>query len=168
MHYTSPHLKCFGGGGIKSSLNNSNTLTFDLQEDMIFKNPKDIPGNTSVFPAVSWSRYPYFQGAVVMQGVRVSIQSAGPAIFEPEAQRGHVKKKKVENTLSSVRSSCTHQVMFGMGDPKNEQSNIARWFRMTSYFLLTGVRTLGGSATMKQWGFIFSLLPPTNTHTHTN
>lgn len=61
---------------------------------MIFKNPKDIPGNTSVFPAVSWSRYPYFQGAVVMQGVRVSIQSAGPAIFEPEAQRGHVKKKK--------------------------------------------------------------------------
>lgn len=142
---------------MKSSLNNSNTLTFDLQEDMIFKNPKDIPGNTSVFPAVSWSRYPYFQGAVVMQGVRVSIQSAGPAIFEPEAQRGHVKKKKVENTLSSVRSSCTHQVMFGMGDPKNEQSNIARWFRMTSYFLLTGVRTLGGSATMKQWGFIFSL-----------
>lgn len=66
-----------------------------------------------------------------MKNVRVFLQDAGPTVFKPKAQSQLFSVSKRNTTqFSSVRFSFTYHVIFGIGDPKEEQSNKAWWFLM--------------------------------------
>lgn len=92
---------------------------------MILINSEAVPGHTGVFTAVVSLSRAQLQSAVVVNDVRVSIQGAGAAVFEPETHRRPLQPPK------SIPPPCspghfTHQVIFGMGDPKEAQSMRAR------------------------------------------
>lgn len=62
-------------------------LTFDLQGDVVLIDTEVVPGYTDVFPAVVGLSCVNLQSPVLMVDVRVSVQRAGPAVFEPETDR---------------------------------------------------------------------------------
>lgn len=62
-------------------------LTFDLQVDVVLINTQVIPRYTGVFPAVVGLSCVNLQSPVLMVDVWVSVQRAGPAVFEPDTDR---------------------------------------------------------------------------------
>lgn len=100
-------------------------LTFHLKVDVILADSQAVPGHTGVFAAVVSLSRAHLQSAVVVDDVRVSIQGAGATVFKPETQKHPLEPfKEIPWARSSVR--FTHQVILGMGDPKEAQSMRAR------------------------------------------
>lgn len=62
-------------------------LTFDLQVDVVLIDTEVIPRHTGVLPAVVGLSCVNLQSPVLMVDVRVSVQRAGPAVFEPDTDR---------------------------------------------------------------------------------
>lgn len=92
---------------------------------MILVDSEAVPGHTGVFTAVVSLSRVHLQSAVVVNDVRVSVQGAGATVFKPETQ-GHQLEPLKEIPWSRASVPFTHQVIFGMGDPKEAQSMRAR------------------------------------------
>lgn len=54
---------------------------------MVLIDTEVIPGHTGVFPAVVGLSCVNLQSPVLVVDVRVSVQRAGPAVFEPDTDR---------------------------------------------------------------------------------
>lgn len=92
---------------------------------MILVDSEAVPGHTGVFTAVLSLSRVHLQSAVVVHDERASIHGAGVTFSKPETQRHQLQPfKQIPSSRSSV--PFTHQVIPGMGDPKEAQSMRAR------------------------------------------
>lgn len=58
-------------------------FTFDLQVDVVLIDAEVVCGHAGVLPAVVGLNCVNLERAVVVVDVRLSVQRAGPAVFEP-------------------------------------------------------------------------------------
>ena len=71
-----------------ASTDRSVLLTFDLQVDVVLVGAQGVAGHAGVLPTVEGLRHVELQGPVVVDHVRLPVQGAGAAVFEPESQAG--------------------------------------------------------------------------------
>lgn len=112
---------------------------------MVLPDAQAVRGNAGVLPAVERLGHVDLQSAVLMNHIRVAAPNAGLTVFEP-TRRGFNFPNVLQTSHARKDTRETHQVIVGIGEPKEEQWSKAGLLVMTLYTWLGGVRTLGASA----------------------
>lgn len=100
--------------------------TFDFQVHVILIDAERIPRRAGVLSAIPRLSHTDFQSAVVVLLIRLVVERAETTLLEPETEAA-ISLVIFHRTLAlPVQGSLTHQVIFGMGEPKEVHSSRAR------------------------------------------